>query len=100
MALTLSNLGVAKNAAFPFKAYTLVITLDATATSGSLAHGCGELPAFYTPVFGGSSSAVYISKVVATSGSAASTNIDVTVSGAGTNGQTVQLLAWCFNQSV
>jgi hypothetical protein len=99
MALTLSNLGVVANAAHPFKAYTLVVTLDATATTGTLAHGCGEVPAFYTPVFGGSST-VQFTKVIATSGSAASTSIDVTVDGAGTNGQTVRLLAWCFNQSV
>lgn len=97
MALTLSNAGIANAPGDPFRIYKLIVTLDGTATTGSLAHGCPEAPLFYQNALGGSSTSIRASKVVANS-SSASTVADITVSGAGTLNNTIHVLAFVFNQ--
>lgn len=96
MALALQNFGCLTGSAQPFRIYKLVVTLDGSATTGSLQHGCPEAPAFYTSALGGTTT-VYASKAIANSTSATSA-VDLTISGAGTNTHTLFLMAYIFNQ--
>jgi len=96
MAITLQNQGCVTGGAQPHRIYKLVLTLDGSATTGSLAHLCPAVPAYYQNALGGTAT-VYVSKAVANS-SSASTVADITVSGAGSNAQTLFLLAYVFNQ--
>lgn len=97
MAVTLSNKGLISNAAQPVRIYKLSIVLDATATTAALAHGCPEAPVYFYNANTGTSAAVSILKAVANS-SSATTVTDFTLSGAGTNAQTVEVHAYIFNQ--
>jgi hypothetical protein len=96
MAITLQNQGNVTGGAFPNRIYKLVLTLDGSATTGSLAHLCPAAPVYYQNALGGTGTA-YVSKAVANSGSA-TTVADITVSSAGSNAQTLFLLAYIFNQ--
>lgn len=96
MALALSNAGVVNGPGAPFRIYKLILTLDGTATSASLAHGLPAVPLYYQQALGGSST-VYVSKLIANSTSATSA-VDITVSGAGSDTNTVFIHAYIWNQ--
>lgn len=96
MAITLRNAGVINGPGAPFRIYKLILTLDGTATSASLQHGLPEVPLYYQLGLGGTST-TYVSKCVANSTSATSA-IDVTISGAGTDTHTLFLHAYIWNQ--
>lgn len=96
MAITLRNAGVINGPGQSFRIYKLILTLDGTATSASLAHGLPEVPLYYQNSLGGTGTA-YVSKCVANSTSA-STVADITVSGAGSNADTLFLHAYIWNQ--
>lgn len=96
MAITLRNAGVINGPGAPFRIYKLILTLDGTATSGALEHGLPEVPLYYQLALGGTST-TYVSKCVANSTSA-STVADITVSGAGSNADTLFLNAYIWNQ--
>ena len=97
MALTLANKGVINGPGSPFRIYKLVLTLDGTATSGALAHGLPAVPLYYQQALGGTTT-VYCSKLIANATSA-TTVADITISGAGTDTQTLFLHAYIWDQA-
>jgi hypothetical protein len=100
MALTLTNQGVYVAPGFPFQVYRLEITLDGSATSGALQSGLpsGRYPLYFQNVLGildtaaASPSVVTVTKVIKNATSP-NTALDITVSGAGTSLEKVNIFA-------